>query len=857
MSLYPPPTANVPVFNPALFTDVNGGVSYGSVGVGSFVNYPTAQGAVTWTDGTSTATLDNGSITLSVINGTTLQGVGLNGDGIAYNDGATIQGATWENLVTKVKAIGAITATSDPAVPPTQPKILNINDTVQIQNGETSTLPHTFVSLSADANLLRMNLCQDGTTNSYGTAGQVLKSGGSAGSMYWGSGGGGSGTLQDVLTEGNTATTSILLTDESFIAPAKVRLSNVSGGYSEMSSSNIYIGNNDASVYMLLSNEALLFYPNGLGVASTGTSLDITTPVLTFSALGGSENQVLTQNADGQAVWATPAGGGLQSTLLSGNTANVQGTVSGDPNYLPLGLGVIGEANGGSYLSSNIQTDGNLSTTETRCFAGLFSGSYITNGNGANIGVGDYGSYGSGFFTLANTDDATGAYKNTFTADFKRGFGYDQPATDGQSMSLKLKLKLVDVNGKETDYDQNSATIRSNNVDNTGVNSISLDATTPQTYILNNDGSGNKMTSISTAHSTTFTFTDSTPVEYDKFKVDTGTTIHTATTMALKGDFYDPTDPTNPYSIIDLYTGNGVDEAITGITLLSNTLNTTTQSEFKAVVITDDNYYLQSSTRTQNNPGVSRDNPTGALTYTLYQNRIIDIDGGVIINESQVTNAGFTTYTPDAGDPTNPQAFFNTFKIATDPSTKQTFLGASDQSGNYFEFTGNNSLEITAPSVSFTGNNTVVIDTKSYGDYPNIQLMGPTSSWAISNAGLDSGDSFTPQVFNFGNNANNGYTWLYSAPTNVGQMLSIDVEGYVVRSDVKTFTNNTGTLPDFSSVVGIVFPQSFSYPPTLVFNAFKADGTLVTETLLTLTTSGATITQTVGTDNISWTATGK
>lgn len=215
MSTYPPPTSDVPVFNPALFSSAVSGTYSGSVGTGQFLAFPNAQGAETW-QGTNTSVVvqDNGIALSSVISGV-LQGIAFNGEGFAWNDGNTVSPTTWGKLDTKIKAIGAITESTDIVVPPAQSTILNINNTLQIQDGETSTLPQSFISLSADGGDLRMNLSPNGITNAYGSPGQILTSGGSAGSMSWGSGGGASvGTLNDVLLQGKTTTvTGTVFTD--------------------------------------------------------------------------------------------------------------------------------------------------------------------------------------------------------------------------------------------------------------------------------------------------------------------------------------------------------------------------------------------------------------------------------------------------------------------------------------------------------------------------------------------------------------------------------------------------------------------------------------------------------------------
>jgi hypothetical protein len=855
MSLYPAPTAQVPVFNPALFTDVNGGISYGSVGTGSFLNYPQAQGAESWTNGTSTTTLDSGSIALSVINGTLLQGVGLNGDGFAYNNGSIISTTTWENLQTKVQAVGALSSAFNSST-------INVNNTIAVQNGETTGPPTNFITLSS-AEYQRMMISPDGTLNAsyFGNPGNVLTSGGENGNIYWGSGGGGSvGNLQDVLNNGNTATTGITLTDG--FTTSKIKLQNESGAYSELASGGMYCQNFDATDNFQLTAQALLFKNSAIGVSATNAStLDISTPILTFSQLGGDPTNVLTLDADYNAVWSPSAGGavGLQDVFNTSASATVVGDTPSSPNYNPLGMTINTDA-GALHLGSNIIEIGNP-PGEIRTFPTLFIGTYTTDDTGSNIGVGQYTFVQQGQWELNATDDTTGVIDKSFFCNFKNGFNYIQPTTDVQATQLKLNLKLTDTNGNETTYDQNSATITSNNIDSTSGNSINLDATTPQTYILNNDGIGNQLTSVSNAHSTTFNFLDTNTDNYEKFKVDSGTTKTSKTEMILKNDFATGYGPYNALSVVDIYTGDSTEyigKNPTGITVFTSTLDVVNQSELKTVIETDDNFHLETSVITGYYGATpSRDNPVGANTYVLLQNRQNDANGGIVQVESQLTNTGFATYTSNNADPTNPDALFNTFKIETNQGTNKTFLGAEDQSGNYFQFTDNNRFELTAPNFDVDGNNTVILDTTT-DDSPSIFLQGNTTGWRISCWGIDSANSHTNSVFNFGLTINNGYTWIGSTASDEGRTLNIDSNGYVVLSPYRTQTSNTGTLPSFLTSVSITFIPAFRKPPTFTFNSFASDGSLTTECVLTsLTTSDASISYTGGlTDNISWTAIG-
>jgi hypothetical protein len=148
------------------------------------VNYPIAQGPLTWVEGANP-------------NGRAI------GDGHSFTLGAkefTYNGktTTWGNLEEKIAAVKAITQS-------TTETTLNINNSISIQNGETTSSPNQHVIISSDASGNRLALNGD-----YGTSGYVLTSGGETGTMIWGTGGGGSvGTLGDVLNNDNVANMSI------------------------------------------------------------------------------------------------------------------------------------------------------------------------------------------------------------------------------------------------------------------------------------------------------------------------------------------------------------------------------------------------------------------------------------------------------------------------------------------------------------------------------------------------------------------------------------------------------------------------------------------------------------------------
>jgi hypothetical protein len=123
-----------------------------------------------------------------------LTGILMNAVGFAYSNLDSVRSVTWENITNKIEAIQAITQASNSTT-------LNINNSIQVQNGETVSNPTQYVTISSDASGNRISLDGD-----YGTAGQILSSGGDNGYIYWGTGGGGSvGTLGDVMTNGNIA----------------------------------------------------------------------------------------------------------------------------------------------------------------------------------------------------------------------------------------------------------------------------------------------------------------------------------------------------------------------------------------------------------------------------------------------------------------------------------------------------------------------------------------------------------------------------------------------------------------------------------------------------------------------------
>jgi hypothetical protein len=196
MSVYPPPLSQVPIFNPNDFSEtVTSVIGGGSTPSGTYLEFPTAQGAETWTEnsGNNELVVGAGSISIGYDLLTEAKGIAFSGQGFGYNDGTTTTNTTWSNLQIKVQAVSALAPAQDATT-------LNVNDAICIQNGESPVGTNTIIlSTSAGENQLLLN-------DSAGTEGYVLTSGGPDGSMTWEpSGGGGSQNLASVLTVGSVA----------------------------------------------------------------------------------------------------------------------------------------------------------------------------------------------------------------------------------------------------------------------------------------------------------------------------------------------------------------------------------------------------------------------------------------------------------------------------------------------------------------------------------------------------------------------------------------------------------------------------------------------------------------------------
>ena len=124
--------------------------------------------------------------------------------GITYNNMST----SWTNI-TNNSNVNFSTNFLKSIIQPTNSSTLNVNNTVQIQNSNSS--PTHALSLTSNASGNRIAIDGD-----YGLPNQILTSGGTNEGIHWGSGGGAqAGTLADVLTNSNVANMNIDMNEHS------------------------------------------------------------------------------------------------------------------------------------------------------------------------------------------------------------------------------------------------------------------------------------------------------------------------------------------------------------------------------------------------------------------------------------------------------------------------------------------------------------------------------------------------------------------------------------------------------------------------------------------------------------------
>jgi hypothetical protein len=148
-------------------------------------------------------------------------------------------------------------ATDPNVVPLTTPPdsaTLAVNNSVKIQNGETGS-ESNYIELSSDSGNNTLSL-----TGAFGTSGQVLTSGGSAGSLSWTTPSTTTPNLSQVLTSGNTATDLYILLNS---ASAVGRINSLEYDGMHTDYNNMQVVATGDSNGMLWTNNKLVMAPRG------------------------------------------------------------------------------------------------------------------------------------------------------------------------------------------------------------------------------------------------------------------------------------------------------------------------------------------------------------------------------------------------------------------------------------------------------------------------------------------------------------------------------------------------------------------------------------------------------------------
>ena len=296
MAYYQPPTANVPIFDSAMFSGNRINPTGNVVAPSAFLAFPEAQGAevFNYTQNGNQMTLgENGvaitqtvaipapanpmlrsAMLMDVAPNTLTTGIAFNAVGFAYDNGTSVNTIPWGNLQQKIDAIAPISAAINSYT-------LAINNSISIQDGETiqgipDEAPTPNILLTSRSGINRIALSGD-----YGAVGNVLTSNGDAGSLYWGTGStpGSVGTLGEVLNNGvngNIASREIDM--------AEYDINNIG----MVNSSNGVVVENLNGIGALYDNSLLLQATGGTQLeikATTDANLEINGPTLNTANL--------------------------------------------------------------------------------------------------------------------------------------------------------------------------------------------------------------------------------------------------------------------------------------------------------------------------------------------------------------------------------------------------------------------------------------------------------------------------------------------------------------------------------------------------------------------------------------------
>ena len=236
MSYYSPPVRVLQTYAPIDYSGKRFN-STSTVDTSGYLLYPNAQGAVMFDyDPVSgnQAALGNNGLSITTNNSTIPTGIAFGAAGFAYDNGESVSTISWDNLDTKIQAVGALSAAPNPTT-------LAVNNAISVQNGETPATQ--VIELVSDASGNRLLL------NGYaGNLGDVLVSGGDGASLVWGAGGGSVvGTLAEVLNNGNVASWPILMSGYDVSGCGVFNGSSLVLGQNVQTENSITIGTSDIS----------------------------------------------------------------------------------------------------------------------------------------------------------------------------------------------------------------------------------------------------------------------------------------------------------------------------------------------------------------------------------------------------------------------------------------------------------------------------------------------------------------------------------------------------------------------------------------------------------------------------------
>jgi hypothetical protein len=424
------------------------------------LEFPTAQGAETWTanSGNNELVVGAGSISIGYDVLTVPKGVAFSGQGFAYNNGSVVSNTTWAGLQTKIEAIQALAPASDATT-------LNVNDAITIQNGESPVGTNTIIlSASAGDNQLLLN-------DDAGTAGYVLTSGGPDGSMTWSAGGGGGGTtLEEAITNGGGVANSSFQIQEA-----------LTPNYSQMANNGFIVQNVDGGAIFPPVNTTTTSNLSPASLVLTnenqGNTLTATIGVNSVSYRTSSGIYEAEYEEDHMRVWNDGKGVPIYSTIYPNEITLYDATYTGTEGLMTIKRNKFQIGNDEGVAGQAIGKDGNGDLAWiTGSGATPNLDAVLTEGNESTQSI----------VLRVNPTDETGN-KATFSASSGSYLTYDNFVVVNQTLADSGKIQITtgnpDTNGSENVLQSNSVYIRN------ATQSTNITANT--TSILNGDANAN------------------------------------------------------------------------------------------------------------------------------------------------------------------------------------------------------------------------------------------------------------------------------------------------------------------------------------------------------------------------------